>query len=168
MRLSILYSPTCVGLRYGRPRQHAAAFLGRLFKDFASAEASTRGLAASCHYQPAGPLHGGVPTTLRLSRCRNIRLLSIAYALRPRLRSRLTLGRTTLPRKPWVYGGQESHLPFRYSCLHSLLAALHLRSPSGFAALTMLLYHSRLQMETEVQSFGMPLIANYFRRRISR
>ena len=45
--------------------------------------------------------------------------LSIAYALRPQLRSRLTLGGRTFPRKPWVYGGQESNLSCRYSCLHS-------------------------------------------------
>ena len=32
--------------------------------------------------------------------CRNVNLLSITYAFRPRLRDRLTLGRLTLPRKP--------------------------------------------------------------------
>ena len=51
--------------------------------------------------------------------------LSIAYAFRPRLRSRLTLGGRTFPRKPWVYGGQELNLSYRYSCLHSHLLALH-------------------------------------------
>ena len=39
--------------------------------------------------------------------------LSIAYAFRPRLRSRLTLGGRAFPRKPQVYGGQDSHLPSR-------------------------------------------------------
>ena len=38
-------------------------------------------------------------------------LLSIAYALRPRLRSRLTLSGRTFLRKPWIFGGQDSHLP---------------------------------------------------------
>ena len=33
-------------------------------------------------------------------RCRNFYLLSIGYAFRPRLRSRLTLGGRTFPRKP--------------------------------------------------------------------
>ena len=49
----------------------------------------------------------GQPTLLRHSLdqyipqwCRNIHLLPIAYALRPRLRIRLTLGGLTLPRKP--------------------------------------------------------------------
>ena len=48
----------------------------------------------------------------------------IDYAFRPRLRGRLTLGRLPLPRKPRVFGGQGSHLSFRYSCLHSLFRPL--------------------------------------------
>ena len=43
---------------------------------------------------------------------RNINLLSIAYACRPRLRSRLTLGRLALPRNPWAFGGEVSRLTF--------------------------------------------------------
>ena len=42
---------------------------------------------------------------------RNINLLAIDYAFRPRLRSRLTLSRRTLLRKPWTIGGEDSHLP---------------------------------------------------------
>ena len=40
-----------------------------------------------------------------LWRCRNVDLLCIGYAFRPRLSSRLTLGGLALPRKPWIYGG---------------------------------------------------------------
>ncbi len=43
---------------------------------------------------------------------RNINLLTIDYALRPRLRSRLTLSRRTLLRNPWAIGGEDSHPPF--------------------------------------------------------
>ena len=43
---------------------------------------------------------------------RNINLLAIAYACRPRLRSRLTLSRLALLRKPWTNGGGESHPSF--------------------------------------------------------
>ena len=43
-----------------------------------------------------------------LRRCRNVYLLCIGYAFRPRLSSRLTLGGLALPRKPWVYGGGVS------------------------------------------------------------
>ena len=63
----------------------------------------------------------------------NINPLSIDYACRPRLRSRLTLGGLAWPRNPWSFGGQGSHLPYRYSCLHSHSPTLHHRSPNGFA-----------------------------------
>ena len=43
---------------------------------------------------------------------RNINLLSIDYAFRPRLRSRLTLSRRTLLRNPWTIGGGDSHPSF--------------------------------------------------------
>ncbi len=43
---------------------------------------------------------------------RNINLLAIDYAFRPRLRSRLTLSRRTLLRKPWTIGGGDSHPSF--------------------------------------------------------
>jgi hypothetical protein len=39
----------------------------------------------------------------------NINPLSIDYACRPRLRSRLTLGGTAWPRNPWSFGGRDSH-----------------------------------------------------------
>ena len=55
----------------------------------------------------------------------NINPLSIDYACRPRLRSRLTLGGLAWPRNPWSFGGQGSHLPYRYSCLHSHSRPLH-------------------------------------------
>ena len=55
----------------------------------------------------------------------NINPLSIDYACRPRLRSRLTLGGLACPRNPWSFGGQGSHLPYRYSCLHSHSHTLH-------------------------------------------
>src|SRR5205814_7301526 len=43
---------------------------------------------------------------------RNINRLSIAYAFRPRLRSRLTLSRLALLRNPWAFGGSVSHASF--------------------------------------------------------
>jgi hypothetical protein len=43
---------------------------------------------------------------------RNINLLSIDYAFRPRLRPRLTLSRRTLLRNPWAIGGGDSHPSF--------------------------------------------------------
>jgi hypothetical protein len=55
----------------------------------------------------------------------NINPLSIDYACRPRLRSRLTLGGTAWPRNPWSIGAADSHCGYRYSCLHSHSHALH-------------------------------------------
>src|SRR4029078_87581 len=49
-------------------------------------------------------------------RGRNINRLSIDCAYRPRLRSRLTLGGVTWPRKPYAYGERASHSLYRYSC----------------------------------------------------
>ena len=64
---------------------------------------------------------------------RNIHRLSIAYALRPRLRSRLTLGGRSLPRKPLACGGMDSHHASRYSCRHSHFCPLHRSLRYGFA-----------------------------------
>ena len=50
---------------------------------------------------------------------RNINLISIDYAFRPRLRCRLTLRWLALRRKPWDFGGRGSHPSNRYSCQHS-------------------------------------------------
>ena len=41
---------------------------------------------------------------------RNLHLLSIGYALQPRLRPRLPQGRSALPWKPWIFGLEDSHL----------------------------------------------------------
>ena len=78
--------------------------------------------------QPYGLTPGyptpGQPTLLRPSIAptrgfRNINLISISYAFLPRLRDRLTLGRLTLPRKPWAYGERVFHSFYRYSCQHN-------------------------------------------------
>ena len=53
------------------------------------------------------------------TRWRNINLLSIDYDFRPRLRSRLTLPRSTWDRNPWTFGGSDFHTSLRYLCQHS-------------------------------------------------
>ena len=50
---------------------------------------------------------------------RNINLVPIDYAFRPRLRGRLTLRRLALRRNPWTFGESVSHTLYRYSCQHS-------------------------------------------------
>ena len=73
---------------------------------------------------------------------RNINLLSIAYACRPRLRSRLTLSRLALLRNPWAFGGGVSHSSFvtRASILTSHASTAGLRR--RFAGMGTLPYHS--------------------------
>ena len=55
----------------------------------------------------------------------NINPFSIRYGFRPLLRDRLTLGRLTLPRKPWVYGERVFHPFYRYSCQHNHFSTVH-------------------------------------------
>ncbi len=75
---------------------------------------------------------------------RNFNLLSFHYAFRPRVRSRLTLSGRTFLRKPWAFGGQDSHLSFRYSYRHSHLYTVHQSSRSDFNLYTTLPYPSAL------------------------
>jgi hypothetical protein len=56
---------------------------------------------------PCPPIGQTIPTWYG-----NINPLAIDYAFRPRLRSRLTLSRRTLLRKPWTIGGGDSHPSF--------------------------------------------------------
>src|SRR5213079_1091336 len=97
-----------------------------------------------------------------------LNLLSIVYALRPRLRSRLSLVGRTCPSKPCVYRGQEFNLVYRYSCLHSHFLTLHLDFHRGFDALRTLPYQSDRPRSIVFQSFGIPFIANHYRREIAR
>jgi hypothetical protein len=66
---------------------------------------------------------------------RNINRVTIDYALRPRLRLRLTLRGLALRRNPWVFGERASHPLYRYSCQHSHFRYLHGRLPSRFTGL---------------------------------
>jgi hypothetical protein len=56
---------------------------------------------------------------------RNLNLIPIDYAFRPRLRGRLTLRRLALRRNPWTFGDRVSHSVSRYSCQHSHFPYLH-------------------------------------------
>ena len=66
---------------------------------------------------------------------RNINLIPIDYAFRPRLRGRLTLRGLTLRRNPWTFGESVSHTLCRYSCQHSHFRYLQALSREPFAGL---------------------------------
>jgi hypothetical protein len=97
-RLGILYQSTCVGLGYD--------LVGRLFP----------GTAQQPTQSDKGKLH---LRSVTIPRPRNINLVPIDYAFRPRLRGRLTLLRLALSRNPWTFGEGVSHPLCRYSCHHS-------------------------------------------------
>ena len=64
---------------------------------------------------------------------RNLHLFSIDYVFRPRLRPRLTQGRSALPWNPWIFGRKDSHLTL---ATHSgILSSHHSTTPSGMASL---------------------------------
>ena len=140
-RLGILYLPTCVG--FGTGTSHLPRRFSRRhgFKNFGLLQASASRLRLSGRRIFLSPALHGYPrsTTAWVSLAypvppsviavgtwyRNINLLSIAYAFRPRLRSRLTLSRLALLRNPWAFGGGVSSPLFRYSCQHSHSSCLH-------------------------------------------
>ena len=71
--------------------------------------------------------------------------------LLPRLRSRLTLGRRALPRKPQAFGGPDSCWPFRYSYRHSHCHALHRSLRYGFSAHGTLPYPAYFRMQPQLR-----------------
>ena len=136
--LRILSSSTCVGLRYGytvhysgfswqplyrlryfyfAPR-HTLAFPGGFSFRSASVLAPVFSFPA-----PASFLRPHSSDTLQ---CRNLNLLPIGYAFRPRLRSRLTQGRSALPWNPWIFGLEDSHL---HLATHSGILSSQLSTP---------------------------------------
>ena len=86
---------------------------------------------------------------------RNINLLSIAYAFRPRLRSRLTLSRLALLRNPWAFGGGVSHSSFvtRASILTSHASTAGLRR--RFTGMGTLPYHSCITQKSVASAPGL-------------
>ena len=65
----------------------------------------------------------------------NLNPLSITYAFRPRLRSRLTLGGRTFPRKPQTFDGEVSRLPL--ATYAGILSSMQSTAPSGTASARM-------------------------------
>ena len=100
VRLKIFSSSTCVGLRYGYIHTGYLTFSCQCDYNYFVTYFSLC-LAARVFPLPrlvSSP--ASVKAFIACIQCRNLYLLSIDYAFRPRLRSRLTLGGRTFPRKP--------------------------------------------------------------------
>ena len=111
-----------VGPRYYHDRDRQADLPARLPYPLQRAIPSARGSFTS----PSLP-------RLRVG-CWNINQLSIGLALRLILRTRLTLNRLSLFRKPWSSGEGVSHPLYRYLCLHLLFQTLQHPSRDTFDA----------------------------------
>ena len=110
----MLYQSTCVGLGYG--------LVPELFP-------GTPTLPSQSNKQRQ------LSVFVTSSWPRNINLVPIDYAFRPRLRGRLTLRGLALRRNPWTYGESVSHTLYRYSCQHSHFRYLQHASRHTFTGL---------------------------------
>ena len=143
--LRILSSSTCVGLRYGYGMNNSGfsrRYGSICFATYISLPVTLQLMAAvfpSAHTFALGPVFP-FPAQIILPcphssvhmQYRNLYLLSIDYGSRPRLRPRLTRGRSALPRKPWIFGRKDSHLTL---ATHSGILSPQLSTaPSGAAS----------------------------------
>src|SRR6476620_12389225 len=110
--------------------------------------------------------HGSIWAVLR--RFGNINPMSIDYACRPRLRSRLTQGGLAWPWNPWSFGGRVSHPSFAtHACILTRVASTA-GSPRRFSRHTTLPYPStrldrtrRPSYQCECHGFGGVLEPRY-------
>ncbi len=142
--LRILSSSTCVGLRYGPVINNSGFSRQRLVRLPYPCVRSTshklliRGicLPPALMLVPGFPLPAPAlpprPHSSVITGYRNLNLLSIGYASQPRLRPRLTQGRSALPWKPWIFGRKDSHLAL---ATHSgILPSIYSTAPYGTAS----------------------------------
>ena len=142
--LGILSPSTCVGLRYGRTPRYSG-FSWHPFpalRYFCSLRVTRPDSAEGFSFPPPRALApvfsfpgrglGMRPRSSDCVRCWNFRQLSVGYAFRPRLRTRLTQGRSALPWKPWIFGHMDSH---HILATHSgILSCLASTAPFGTAS----------------------------------
>ena len=192
-RLSILYSPTCVGLRYDCPINWLEDFLGSRHQPLRPCRSA--GSHSPLGVKPQRICLPGPPTGLdldfqcqagsvlasyvtpllcprrdtRIRQYGNIDPLSIDYAFRPRLRCRLTLGGRALPRKPWVFGVVDSHHNYRYSCRHDHYHTVHSTFRSSFSQYGTLPYRAlSIEIEKTPVASVMNLSPDHFRRKTTQ
>ena len=168
----MFYPTTCVGFGTGAARMFLAVFLGSLVRRAIGTprgESRTFGfrLGARASLRPSLPTPLNrlfrQPAALPLLRPRVdprgspgiLTGSAIGLAIRLILRSRLTLIRRALIRKPWSCGVGESHPHYRYSFLHLPFRTLQRPSRDAFAASGMLPYHI-------IHGFGGRLMPDYY------
>ncbi len=130
------------------------------------------------HIRRPARVHGDVQNPARLpfsvtpsviavrQRCRNVHLLCIDYASRPRLSSRLTLGGLASPRKPWTYGGRISRAARVTHASILTSGRSTARFPCRFTPYGALPYH-RIHKDA-IRRFGTMLSPVYCRRMSTR
>ena len=104
------------------------------------------------------------PHSSDISWYRNLNLLSIGYVFRPRLRPRLTQGRSALPWKPWIFGLKDSH--FNLATHSGILSSKKSTAPSGTAST--LLECSSTNPLRDSRASAVCFSPGNFRRRTSR
>ena len=134
-------------MRYGHLKPYLATFLASvdsLTSLLFSLPISAITSSGVLHYLTLPRLRHGFPlpcfnypsvSSLHLSGSRwyrNLYRLSIIYAFRPRLRSRLTLGGRTFPRKPQTFDGGVSRSAL--ATYAGILSSIQSTTPSGIAS----------------------------------
>ena len=89
---------------------------------------------STCHSVGRRRFHFSVSTVAVRASDGILTVSSIGLGHRLILRSRLTLNRLALFRKPWSFGGGASHPPYRYLFLHLLFPTLQSGSRRAFNA----------------------------------
>jgi hypothetical protein len=143
------------------PRHHSSAFVETGFSSFPAYLLGRAYPTARLPYPPASPHHSNDAWWYR-----NINLFSIAYAFRPRLRSRLTLRGRAFLRKPWAFGGRDSHPSF---ATHTgILTSKRSTSPYGLASTPLERSPTTDILRCPSTASVIRLAPVHFRRRVTR
>ena len=147
------------------PRQPSRG-MGYLPASLRSLPTTSSGHRLSTHQPRRTSMHlaclalpGSTRTLFR--RYGNINPLSIDYACRPRLRSRLTQGGLAWPWNPWSFGGRVSHPSFAtHACILTRVASTA-GFPRRFTRHTTLPYPSELLDHKGLEHVRMPQLRRY-------